>query len=63
MQTIIHIFPELFLSFSIMIILMIGVFIKKSYKLVNLLTIISIIFTTALVLNQQNEKQPLYLDI
>ena len=55
MQTIIYIFPELFLSFSIMAILMIGVFAKKSFKLVNLLTIGTLIFTTALVLNQQNE--------
>ena len=55
MQTIIYIFPELFLSFSIMAILMIGVFTKKSFKLVNLLTIGTLIFTTALVLNQQNE--------
>ena len=55
MQTILYIFPELFLSFSIMIILMIGVFVKKSFKLVYLLTIGILIFTTALVLNQQNE--------
>jgi len=55
MQTIVYIFPELFLSLSIMIILMIGVFVKKSFKLVNLLTISSLIFTTALILNQNNE--------
>ena len=39
MQTIIYILPELFLSFSIMSLLMIGVFVKKSFKLVNFLTI------------------------
>ena len=55
MQTIVYIFPELFLSFSIMTFLMIGVFVKKSFKLINFLTIISLIFTTALVLNQQDE--------
>jgi len=55
MQTIVYIFPELFLSFSIMAFLMIGVFLKKSFKLVNSLTIISLIFTIALVLNQQDE--------
>jgi len=55
MQTVIYIFPELFLSFSIMTLLMIGVFLKKSYKLINILTITSLIFTTALVLNQQDE--------
>ena len=55
MQTIIYIFPELFLSFSIMALLMIGFFFKKSFKLVNSLTIISLIFANALVLNQHNE--------
>ena len=38
-----------------MILLMLGVFIKKSFKLVNLLTILSLIFAIALVLNQPNE--------
>jgi len=55
MQTIIYILPELFLSAAIMFLLMLGVFIKKSYKLVNLLTILSLIFAIALVLNQSNE--------
>jgi len=62
MQTIIYIFPELFLSFSIMTILMIGVFVKKSFKLVNLLTIATLIFTTALVLNQHNETIKIFND-
>ena len=62
MQTIIYIFPELFLSLSIMIILMIGVFVKKSFKLVNLLTISTLIFTTALVLNQNNETITIFND-
>jgi len=34
MQTIIYILPELFLSAAIMFLLMLGVFIKKSFKLV-----------------------------
>ena len=55
MQTIIYILPELFLSIAIMFLLMLGVFIKKSFKLVNMLTILSLIFTIALVLNQSNE--------
>ena len=55
MQTIIYILPELFLSITIMFLLMVGVFIKKSFKLVNLLTILSLIFAIALVLNQPNE--------
>ena len=55
MQTIIYILPELFLSLSIISILMIGVFIKKSFKLVNLLTILSLFFAIGLVLNQPDE--------
>ena len=55
MQTIIYILPELFLSITIMFLLMLGVFIKKSFKLVNLLTILSLIFAIALVLNQPKE--------
>ena len=55
MQTIFYILPELFLSLMIMFLLMLGVFIKKSFKLVNLLTILSLLFTIALVLNQPNE--------
>ena len=55
MQTIIYILPELFLSLALMSLLMIGVFIKKSFKLVNLLTILSLIFAIVLVLNQPNE--------
>tara|TARA_Y100000590_G_scaffold469078_1_gene654768 strand:+ start:770 stop:2182 length:1413 start_codon:yes stop_codon:yes gene_type:complete len=62
MQTIIYIFPELFLSLSIMTILMIGVFVKKSFKLVNLLTIVTLIFTIALVLNQKNETIKIFND-
>ena len=55
MQTIIYILPELFLSITIMFLLMLGVFIKKSFKLVNLLTILSLIFAIILILNQPNE--------
>jgi len=55
MQTIVYILPELLLSIAIMFILMLGVFIKKSFKLVNLLTTLSLIFAIILVLNQPNE--------
>jgi len=41
---------------------MIGVFIKKSFKLVNLLTILSLIFTIVLVLNQPNETSKIFDD-
>ncbi len=52
MQTIIFILPELFLSISIMLLLMIGVFVKKSFKIVNLFTILCLFFSVVLVLNQ-----------
>ena len=55
MQTVIYILPELFLSTMIMFLLLLGVFVNKSFKLVNLLTILSLIFASALVLNQPNE--------
>ena len=55
MQTIIYILPELFLSFAIMSLLMVGVFVKKSFKLVNSLAILSLIFGIALILKQPNE--------
>ena len=56
MYSIIYILPEIFLSVSIMVFLMMGVFIKKSFNLITLLTILSLIFTTALVLNQSGDK-------
>ena len=62
MQTIIYILPELFLSLAIMTFLMIGVFVKKSFKLVNLLTILSLIFAIALILNQHNEIIKIFND-
>jgi len=55
MQLIIYILPELFLSVAIMTLLLLGVFVKKSFKLIYLLTILSLIFGIALVLNQPNE--------
>lgn len=55
MQFSIYILPELFLSLAIMTLLMLGVFIKKSFKLVNLLTLISLGFAIVLTLNQPNE--------
>jgi len=55
MQTIVYILPELFLSIAIMFTSMLGVFIKKSFKLVSLLSFLSLIFAIALVLNQPNE--------
>ena len=55
MQIITYILPELFLSSSILILLMLGVFLKKGFKVIYLLSILTLIFVTILVLNQQNE--------
>ena len=55
MQTIIYILPELFLSSAIMMLLIIGVFVKKSFKLVNFLTILVLFFSAVLVINQPEE--------
>tara|TARA_B100001123_G_scaffold350464_1_gene400934 strand:+ start:3228 stop:4640 length:1413 start_codon:yes stop_codon:yes gene_type:complete len=54
MQLVVYILPELFLSITIITLLMVGVFVNKSFKLVYMLTIISLIFTIVLVLNQPN---------
>ena len=43
MILIMHILPELFISVLVMITLMMGVFIKKSFNLITLLTILSLI--------------------
>ena len=60
MQTIISLLPELFLLSSILILLMIGVFLKKSFNLINLLSILTLIFVAILVLNQQNETVKIF---
>jgi NADH-quinone oxidoreductase subunit N len=58
----IYILPELFLSVAIISLLMLGVFIKKSFKLVSLLTISSLAFAIILVLNQPNEMVKIFND-
>ena len=55
MYSIIHILPEIFLSLTIMFLLMLGVFLKKGFNLIYLLSILSLIFIIALVLNQPKE--------
>jgi len=61
-QDIIFILPEIFLSITIMTLLMLGVFIKKSFKLVNLLVLLSFVFATILVLDQPNEIIKIFND-
>ena len=55
MHLILYILPEIFLALAIMFLLMLGVFTKKSFRLVYLLTILSLIFAIALALNQPEE--------
>ena len=55
MQTFVYILPELFLSLTVMFLLMVGVFVKKSFRLVNLLTLLSLAFAVILVLSQPSE--------
>jgi len=45
-----------------MVILMLGVFIKKSYKLVNNLIILSLVFTGLLIFQQQNSSVKIFND-
>ena len=60
MQSIVFIIPELFISLTILGLLMIGVFVKKSFKLINLLAIISLIFSAILILNQSPETVKIF---
>ena len=62
MLNITYILPEIFLALSIMFLLMAGVFVKKSFKLVNYLTIIILIFTSVIVLNQSGEVVKIFND-
>jgi len=62
METIIYILPELFLSLSIMTLLILGVFVKKSFKIINALTILSLIFGIALIFNQPQEVIKIFND-
>ena len=60
MQILQLILPEIFLSVSIMIILMLGVYIKNSYRLIYNLTILTLGFTILLILNQPNEVNKVF---
>ena len=54
--------PEIFLTLSIFLILMIGVFNKKSFNLVFNLSSIVIIITSAIIINSQmNPKKFLWI--
>ncbi len=55
-------FPEIFLSLSIFTILMLGVFIKKSFNIVFNLTSLILILTIAIILNNPNNEEKIFLD-
>ena len=52
--------PEIFLTLSIFSILMIGVFIKKSFNLIFNLSSAIILFTIAIILNSSNETEKIF---
>ena len=54
--------PEIFLSLSIFTVLMIGVFIKKSFNLIFNLTSLIIIFTIIIILTSPNNEEKIFLD-
>ena len=55
-------FPEIFLSLSIFIILMLGVFIKKSFNIIFNLTSLIIITTIVIILSNPNNEVKIFLD-
>ena len=60
MQVIELILPELFLSISILTLLILGAFVKKNYKIVQNLTLIVLLFTILLFFNLPNENIKLF---
>ena len=55
-------FPEIFLSSSIFFILMVGVFIKKSFNLIFNLTSLIILVTISIILTNSNNEERIFLD-
>tara|TARA_Y100001958_G_C21243077_1_gene571694 strand:- start:2337 stop:3731 length:1395 start_codon:yes stop_codon:yes gene_type:complete len=54
--------PEIFLSLSIFTILMLGVFIKKSFSIIFNLTSLIIIITIAIIINNPDNKVKIFLE-
>jgi len=54
--------PEVFLTLSIFTILMIGVFIKKSFNLIFNLSSIILLLTTIIIFNSSNNEEKIFLD-
>jgi NADH-quinone oxidoreductase subunit N len=55
-------FPEIFLSLSIFTILMLGVFIKKSFNLIFNLSLLIMIITIAIIFNNTSNTEKIFLD-
>ena len=55
-------FPEIFLAVSILIILMLGVFIKKSFNLIFNLTSLILIVTIVVIFKNTNSVEKIFLD-
>ena len=54
--------PEIFLSISIFSILMLGVFIKKSFNIIFNLSSLIMIVTLAIIINSSNNTEKIFLD-
>ena len=54
--------PEIFLTLSIFVILMLGVFIKKSFNLIFNLSSLIIVISIAIILNSSNSIEKIFLD-
>ena len=54
--------PEIFLSLSIFTILMLGVFIKKSFNLILNLSLLIIVITIAIIFNNNDTTEKIFLD-
>ena len=62
MENIHLVYPEIFISLSIMLILMIGVFIRKSFNLVFNLSSVIIVITLVMILNLPTKPEKIFLD-
>ncbi len=54
--------PEIFLTISIFLILMVGVYIKKSFNLIFNLSSLIILITIAIILNSSNDEEKIFLE-
>ena len=62
MNNINTLYPEVFLSLGIMSVLMIGVFTKNSYNLVNRLCLLILLITTAIIFNSLDYSEKVFLE-